>query len=59
MARRSAAGKQELPASRIIVDSTAHDIPYLWNLLPLVDEQWPRSTQQQTWVGMHRLTVGL
>src|SRR6185437_16805777 len=59
VARRSAPGKQKLTASRIVIDSTPHDIPHLGNLLPLVDEQRPRPSQQKTWIGVHRLTVGL
>ena len=59
MARRSTAGKQELAASRIVIYSAPHDIPNLWNLLPLVDEQRSRPPQQQTGVGLHCLEVGL
>ena len=59
MTRRSTAGKQELPASRIFIHRAPHDIPNFWNLLPLVDEQWSWPAQQQTRVGLHRLEIGL
>jgi hypothetical protein len=52
----STPGKQKLATSRIVVDSTPHDMPHLGNLLPLFDEQWARPSQQKTRVGVYRLT---
>ena len=44
--RRGASGQQELPPGRVCVHGATHDIPYLRDLLPLVDQDRAPSVQR-------------
>ena len=43
-------GEQEAPGWRAVIHGASHEIPYLWQSLPLVDEHRSLTLQQARWV---------
>ena len=56
--RNGGSGQQEISGRRSVVHRAAHEIPRLWEPLPLIQQNGPLSLQQAVWIGSRDLKLG-
>ena len=54
----SRTGEQETPGRRSVVHGSAHEVPYLRQTLPLIDEHGSLASQQTRWVSLGNGQLG-